>query len=143
MVAIFLLVPFAKENLRTQYSQVFFEEAFLKITSMLLGETDLDFQKSVFLTENAYCDNKLDENDFKFNITLYSSTCRGIMLSGNIDYAEKDIDIAMAQCAVFMFMTDSIPIIASDSTVLGSIPSHTTMTTLPDRKTGRTCSYPP
>lgn len=35
---------------------------------------------------------------------------RGIIATGNIKYNEKDKNVAMAQCAIFLFMTDSIPI---------------------------------
>lgn len=40
------------------------------------------------------------------------------MKLGSIDYTEKDKDITMGQCAVYMFMTDSIPISINENTVL-------------------------
>jgi hypothetical protein len=77
---------------------------------MLLGTEPLDFRNAVFLTENAFWENELNINAFDNTILDYASICRGIIKFGNIIYPEKDKDIATAQCAVFLFMTDSIPI---------------------------------
>lgn len=81
----------------------------------------LDFKKAVYLTENAYFDNGLDKEAFDDVIRVYSSLCKGIMESGNIVYSGTDKDKASAQCAVFLFMTDSIPINAGNDIVV-SVP---------------------
>ena len=87
-----------------------YNSAYITIESMLSGKESLDFQKAVYLTENAYFDDQLDENAFNDAIQFDASICRRIMKSGNIVYPEKDSTKAAAQCAVFVFMTDSIPI---------------------------------
>lgn len=84
--------------------------SFSKIDSMLSGKSSLDFRKAVYMTENAYFGNRLDESAFDYAIKFNASICRGIMKSGNIVYPEKDTLRAEAQCAVFVFMTDSIPV---------------------------------
>lgn len=89
---------------------------------MLADNSTLDFKKAVYYTENAYFEDMLDEATIDEVLAFYVSLCKGIMSSGYIEYTEKDIDIAMAQCAVFMFMTDSIPIYTTDNTAIGSIP---------------------
>jgi len=71
------------------------------------------FKKAVFIVENAFSDNKLDEEAFKNVINFYTSICRDIMQSGNIIYPESDSLKAAAQCAVFVFMTDSIPVMTN------------------------------
>ena len=87
-----------------------YDSTFLKIESMLLRKDSLNFKKAVFLTENAYFDNQINEVSFNQAIDFYTSISKGILKSGNIVYPEKDSLKAAAQCAVFMFMTDSIPV---------------------------------
>lgn len=87
-----------------------YTSSFSKIDSMLSGKSSLDFRKAVYMTENAYFGNRLDESAFDYAIKFNASICRGIMKSGNIVYPEKDTLRAEAQCAVFVFMTDSIPV---------------------------------
>jgi hypothetical protein len=77
---------------------------------MLRYKDSLDFKKAVFLTENVYFENSYKEKDFTDAINYNASLCKGIMKSGNIVYPEKDSVKATAQCAVFVFMTDTIPI---------------------------------
>lgn len=88
---------------------------------MLSGRSPLDFQKAVYLTENAYYNGGLDEKAFDDNINLYTSICKGVMSNGALEYTEKDVEAAMAQCAVFLFMTDTIRISVGNNLV-GSIP---------------------
>jgi hypothetical protein len=77
---------------------------------MLTSKNTINFKKAVFITENAYYENQMDEKAFEDAIQIYTSICGGIMTSGNIVYSEKDVEKASAQCAVFVFMTDTIPI---------------------------------
>jgi hypothetical protein len=85
-------------------------DACSRIESMLSGKDSLNFKKAVFLTESAYFENQLNEELFDSYIQFCTSVCRGIIASGNIIYPEKDIEKASAQCAVFVFMTDTIPL---------------------------------
>ncbi|MBP9017941.1 MAG: hypothetical protein KBG17_09400 [Paludibacteraceae bacterium] len=41
-----------------------------------------------------------------------------LLLRANIEYPEKDKEKATAQCAVFVFMTDSIPVATNNGTVI-------------------------
>lgn len=88
---------------------------------MMLREDSFDFKRAIFLTENIYFEDKLDEHEFYETIRFYASTSRGIMNSGDIDYSEKDKDIAMAQCAVFIFMADTTSILFNNN-LIKSIP---------------------
>jgi len=96
-----------------QSSVGYYQSAFLKIESMSYGYDSSNFKKAVFFTENAFFDNQLNEDAFNDAIKLYTSICRGIMQSGNIVYPESDSLKAAAQCAVFVFMTDSIPVMTN------------------------------
>jgi hypothetical protein len=84
--------------------------AYDRIEAMLLEIDSLDFKTAVYLTENAYLDNLLNNELFDESILQYSSFCKNIINSGSIVYPEKDREEATAQCAVFMFMTDTIPV---------------------------------
>jgi len=84
---------------------------------MLSGEKPLDFKEAVFITENAYFENQLNKNAFNEVLNYYVSFCSGMINSGNITYHEKDTARAKAQCAVFTFMTDSVPVWLGDSIV--------------------------
>lgn len=86
-----------------------YNSAYNKINQMLSGG-DLDFKQAIYIAENAYYDDLLERDNFNDFISFYASICKDIILSSNIIYSEKDIDKAMNQCAVFMFMTDSLPI---------------------------------
>ena len=100
---------FVKGQLISAYKYYF--DTYKSIESMLSGADTLDFQRAVFSVENAYFENQLDKDAFDNVIYDYSGWCRGIMQSGNIQYPEKDTERAAAQCAVFVFMTDTLPFI--------------------------------
>ena len=99
-------------------SQKLYYDAFNNIEKMLSGTETLSFQKAIFVTENAYLDNSLDYNAFNNIINSYSIICKSIINSGNILYPESDKAEASAQCAVFLFMTDSIPINVNGETII-------------------------
>lgn len=77
---------------------LYYNSAYQNITDMLSGKKNLNFQKAVFLTENAYHGDSLNINAFDDLINFYSVVAKSIMESGNIEYTEKDTDVAMAQC---------------------------------------------
>lgn len=87
---------------------------------MLSDQEHVDFQKAVFLTENAYYEGVLNIESFEKTINLYTSICRGIAESGDIVYTERDKENALSQCAVFTFMTDSIPIITDNRKIIST-----------------------
>jgi hypothetical protein len=109
-----LIISFISFNI---HAQKYYMEAFSTLDSLLSGKAELDFQEAVFTTENAFFDNQLDRTAFDYRIGLYSQICNRIMNSGNIIYPQTDKEIASAQCAVFLFMTDTIPVAIGDNLV--------------------------
>ncbi len=93
-------------------------QTYSKIESMLSGKDSINFKQTVFSTENAYFDNQLDKTAFDVAVKFNTSICRGIIASGNIEYPEKDKEKATAQCAVFVYMTDSIPVNTNSGVVM-------------------------
>ena len=107
---IFFFFCLFAQGIFAQSPQECYSEAFSEITSMLSGKDTLDFRNAVYTAENAYFDNQLDKDVFNGAISFYAALSKNIMSSGDIIYSEKDKEKASMQCAVFTFMTDSIPV---------------------------------
>lgn len=123
------------------YSQAAYIKEQLTLTNMLSGKDSMDLQKAVYAVENAYYNGNLNEEIFNQQIEWYTNFCRGIMQSGDIRYeGQGDEQAAKAQCAVFVFMTDSIPMQVGD-TVAWLLHLNITLMITPDGKTGTTCLY--
>lgn len=97
-----------------------YADAFFEIERMLEEDKNLDFKDAVFITENAYHEKKLNPEAYNNIIRFYASLSKGIAISDNIQYTEKDKDIAKTQCATFVFMTDSIPISINNEIVIST-----------------------
>jgi hypothetical protein len=115
LIFFFLIVFFL--SIKAQNTEQIYRKAYNSIDSMLVEAKRLNFQQAVFTTENAYFENRINQNDFDNIIHYYSSICNGIVASENIIYPEKDKEKAAAQCAVFLFMTDSIPVTTNEGVV--------------------------
>lgn len=109
LILTFLLI-LLQLNISAQTGKQCYEQSFDDIVS-LLNSDNIDFRTAVFISENAYYEGELKKEDFDNTITYHAFISRGIAQSGDITYTEMDKDVAMAQCAVFMFMTDSIPMV--------------------------------
>ena len=105
-------------GIKAETTNLYYLQAYSKIEYMLSGKDSINFKQAVFTTENTYFDNKFDKNTFDNAVRLNTSVCRGILASGNIEYPEKDKEKAAAQCAVFVFMTDSIPVKTDNGVVM-------------------------
>jgi len=139
---------------RITAQQNYYLEAYSVINSMLESNS-CNFKDAVYQTENAYFEGQIDKKAIDDIIRFYSFLCKQIIQSGNIIYAENDKDIANTQCAVFLFMTDSIPIEINGEIMIHT-PfqynthdftgkkdwSNTFVTTLIDSKTGNCHSLP-
>ena len=67
-----LLLIFSVLTLKAQnISKQNFQQAYQEISSMLEGKQPLDFEKAVFLTENAYLDNSLTYEDFNAALDVH------------------------------------------------------------------------
>lgn len=114
---ILIILLFGYSYLSAQSTSTNFQNAFDNIHSMLKNNS-FNFENAVFETENAYFDNTLDRITFDDYIYNYVTTCKAIIASGNIEYPEKDKEKATAQCAVFVYMTDSIPVATNNGTLI-------------------------
>lgn len=92
------------------FPKSYYEKAYFQIKYMLLGDISLSLKNAVIQTESAYLEGQLTKDALDDVIQLYTTISNGLITSGDIVYSEKDRNIAMAQCAVFTFITDSVPI---------------------------------
>ncbi len=57
-------------------SRNYFEEAYKELEAMLEGRDSLDYERAVFLTENAYWDNQIAYSDFQNLLDLHTERIR-------------------------------------------------------------------
>lgn len=104
---LFLMSSFLTNISARNHLELNYVSALAEINLMLYKQ-NFNFQKAVYLTERAFCQGQLHEKEFESVIKAYVSICRELFQSGNIEYTEKDKDVALNQCVVFLFMTDTI-----------------------------------
>lgn len=102
----------------TSKAEDYYNKSYLEIVQMLSEDVPLSFKEAVILTENAYLDGHVDKEGFNNVVSFYGILCKGVVQSGDIIYSEKDKDIAIAQCGVFTFLTDSVHITTTKGVVI-------------------------
>lgn len=91
-----------------------YESAFSEIEKMLATDSTLNFRKAVFIVENAYCNNQLDESTFNRVLTIYASLCQNLASTKLVEYDKEDKQSVNRHAAIFKLMTDTIPIYLTD-----------------------------
>lgn len=76
---------------------------------MLAGSYPLSFKRAVFLTENAYLDDKLSYKEFSSNISALAQVCRLLKESNDpyFLYDREDKENVARNAAIFQLMKDS------------------------------------
>ncbi|NDW12548.1 hypothetical protein D0T50_06545 [Bacteroides sp. 214] len=113
-IILYLNLSVLNLNAENHKSKLYFEDSYSKIKLMLSKKDTIDFKKAVFLVESAYYQEQLKEHGFNDVVKFYATLCNKVINSGDIDYTERDKNIAMAQCGVFIFMTDSLSMITDE-----------------------------
>ena len=80
-ILLFYSTNFYAQNSR--YSEVYSE------VKVMLVENSVNFKRAVFLTENIYFEDKLDESEFYETIRFYASLIKGIVSQGDIEYRKR------------------------------------------------------
>jgi hypothetical protein len=88
----------------------YYEQAFLELKGMLVEDINPSFKRAVFITENAYLDNRLSYKTFNTTILFYAALCSKISEHGNLQYSESDLDDVKKYWSVYRLMTDSVPL---------------------------------
>src|SRR5580704_1792066 len=102
---------------QSDYSKTCFYAAFDSLKNMLEGKDSLNFEKAVFITENAYYDNAFSYADFEKTIDLNIACIDSIAKHGqqeNTDklahyglYFKNMLSLNILNCAIYNYMTDT------------------------------------
>jgi hypothetical protein len=93
----------AQPNTKSTYHNTFEE-----LHQMLRGEKAISFKRAVFLTENAYLDNRLDYRAFTGQIDRLVGLAKYLANEGGLDYDLKDKDQITLSASIFRVMKDSL-----------------------------------
>jgi hypothetical protein len=102
-----------QEIIKTNYQNVFDE-----LNQMLKGAKPISFKRAVFITENAYMDNRLNYEDFTKKIEDLASLTRIVAASTNLNYDKKDVNQVLLSSGIFRVMRDSLLFFNSDTTFI-------------------------
>lgn len=95
-----------------QLTRAGYERAYQELAKMLDGTYPLSFKRAVFVTENAYFDNRLDYAEFSQHIAALAQVCRA--LKANNDryflYDRDDRENVARNAAIFRLMKDTIDV---------------------------------
>lgn len=94
--------------------------AFSELDSMLSNKKPMNFKLAVFITENAYFENKLDYIKFCSVIQMYSNLSQSLVKSRQLQYNKEDKETIEKLAGVFTIMTDTISI-EIDTNKIGKI----------------------
>ena len=88
--------------------QQIYNNAFLELKGMLKDSVPLSFKNAVFISENAYLDNKKDFKEFNDHIRWLADRAMLVASQGDLLYKESDKEHVEKYAAVFRLMTDTI-----------------------------------
>lgn len=121
-----------------------YEKAFEEQLQMLNGQKAIDFKRAVFISENAYCNGKLDYAKYCDEITSTGKKLKALIAQRGLEQYKTS-----GNWAAFAFMTerlpinDSIPYAYDFVDFLGNIDwKNTFVTKLMETKTGNCHSLP-
>lgn len=120
-----LLFAFSALALKAQDTHQNFQQAYQEISAMLEGKQPLNFEKAVFLTENAYHDNAISNGDFKAVLDAHSTVIEQLIKANDKnDWKQflkgRDVTVerenqakelyrkALANWAIFTYLTDTV-----------------------------------
>lgn len=86
-----------------------YEQAYQELAKMLDGRYPLSFKRAVFLTENAYFDNKLDYKDFNALLAELARTCKTIEEGSRpyFLYEQSDKEQVLHNAVLFKLLTET------------------------------------
>lgn len=99
-----------------------YEHVYRELTGMLEGRKKLDFKRAVFLSEQAWFDGQLDSTAFENRISRLVNLCRSVKESRTLLYDGEDKQKMATHAAIFSVLTDSIPMMLTDSSTAYHLP---------------------
>jgi len=112
-------------------SRNYFEEAYKELEGMLEGRDSLDYERAVFLTENAYWDNQIAYSDFKNLLDVHTEriikAANAIKEANRHTYEslkmfeKKNFSLLVSNAAIYQYLT-SPRIIIRDNRITAAAP---------------------
>jgi hypothetical protein len=127
MITIFLFcLPFISLGQdSTVIQKQYYKYAYNEIIAMLEGKQTYDFQRAVFVTENAFFDWQLQFSKFHEKIATLADMCSKYaeINYDNFVYDYEDKETIAKYAAIFTIMTDSVPLLKiSDDNIISNVP---------------------
>lgn len=94
-------------NLPPDYSDAPYQEALTALRAMLTGEEKMSFKRAVFLTENAYFENRLSYQKFNDKVNWLTALCQHYKQANPLLYEHADKEAVATSAAIFKVMTDT------------------------------------
>lgn len=116
---IFLVCSFTTKGI---CDDEYYERAYAELLGMLNGDQELDFKRAVFITENAYLEERLSYSGFEESINTYRTICELIAEQESLYYNGDDYRTVSTHASVFRFMTDTTFIPLNDTNLLMHAP---------------------
>lgn len=126
------------------------------LDSMLTEKKAMDLKEAIFTVENAYFDEGLSFEHFDSRLNEFVAFVKTLSSDKLISYNHADFHSVNVHAAIFQMMTDTIPVLAPDNTLLYHLPfqynfddyaskkewSNMFVSTLMDTRTGNCHSLP-
>jgi hypothetical protein len=99
-----------------------FYDAFEELNNMLSQKQENSFKRAVFITENAFYNNRLNYNKYCKTIEMYAFLAKSLMNSRDLIYQNDDEEKVSKLAAVFTIMTDTVPIMLDSGKIINHLP---------------------
>jgi hypothetical protein len=102
--------PAPAAPLPSQLARDVYERAYQELAKMLDGTYPLSFKRAVYVTENAYFDDKLSYKEFSTHISALAQVCRVLKEANDpyFLYDREDRENVARNAAIFRLMKDTI-----------------------------------
>lgn len=86
----------------------YYIDAYKEIEYMLTDKKPISFKQAVFITENAYLENRLSAQEFNTQIHTFIAICKAYIKTNKLKYSQSDSLNVAGNAVIFKFMTDTI-----------------------------------
>lgn len=111
------LAPFYQLSAQDSFSNIHYEIAFSKISSMIEND-NIAFKEAVFEVENAFFEGNLSKEYFEYSINITTNVARSINTETLINYDGQDLNKVRTHAALFKVMKDSVSLLVEEDTLI-------------------------
>lgn len=118
----FITLTLCTTTVNSQQVTDHYESAYNTLSEMLEKESVPNLKKAIYTVENAYFEDKLNEQGFSNLIAQLAHTCKILGSTNLITYPQSDFDSVNTHASIFKVMKDTIPFYLNDSTLVYHLP---------------------